>query len=206
MATLLLTTVTDYVTACLILLIRGTLSRGIPDCGAKAVPAGGFAPRTRAASGHHLAGKRTGLRGARWTGQARGGQNTRPSRVPGNVVLELSQRRLRLRWRVPQWSAGRRARPDFWRASAPVSADNGWMRLSAPRFPRPLPRDANELRNGFAKLGRGRAARTNFFSSPRDKLGIACIAGKVWNNNHSLTPDIFDSDNEDDAGPKREET
>jgi hypothetical protein len=100
------------------------------------VPAGGFAVRTRAASGHHLAGKRTGLRGARWTGQARGGQNTRPSRVPGNVVLELSQRRLRLRWRVPRRSAGRRARPD-WRAAAKADelrrlrtclrcADNGW--------------------------------------------------------------------------------
>jgi hypothetical protein len=35
--------------------------------------------------------------------------------------------------------------PRIWRASAPVSADNGWMRLSALRFPRAFPRDANEL-------------------------------------------------------------
>jgi hypothetical protein len=89
------------------------LLEGTPEIGASAVPAGGFAVRTRAASGHHLARKRTGLRGARWTGRARGGQNTRPSRVPGNVVLELSQRRLRLRWRVPRRSAGRRARAEF---------------------------------------------------------------------------------------------
>jgi hypothetical protein len=46
----------------------GTPSGGKPEDGAGAVPAGGFALRSRAASGLRPAGTMTGLRGARWTG------------------------------------------------------------------------------------------------------------------------------------------
>jgi len=181
----------------LTLLIEGAFPEGKPESGARAVPAADL----QSAPGR--------LRGTAW-------------RVKGPVCEELAGLDRPEAGKTPAPAAsqetpeGERAphfgvlpRADWFAQTAYTClrcADNGWMRLSALRFPRPLPRDANELRNGFAKLGRGRATRTNFFSSPRDKLGIACIAGKVWNNNHSLTPDIFDSDNEDDAGPKREET
>jgi hypothetical protein len=68
-----------------------------------------------------------------------------PSRVPGNVVLELSQMWLRLRWRVPQWSAGRRARPEFG------------------ALPRPLARTMVGCAfRRSASLGLSRGMRTNF--------------------------------------------
>ena len=141
------------------------------------MPAGGFAVRTRAASGHHLAGKRTGLRGVRWTGQARGGQNARPNRVPGNVVLELSQRWLRLRRRVPRRSADRRARPD-WRAAAPghgqaatfVGAARTMvgMRLSALRLPLCCRgRAFKEWRGGWQNSGAECVAGTHSLIRPR---------------------------------------
>jgi hypothetical protein len=50
--------------------------------------------------------------------------NARCSRVSGSAGLELSQRRMRSPWRVPRWSAERRARPAG-RAAAPAGADHG---------------------------------------------------------------------------------
>ena len=44
----------------------------MPECGAGAVPAGGFAVRSRAALGIVPAGITTGLRGARCTGVGEG--------------------------------------------------------------------------------------------------------------------------------------
>jgi hypothetical protein len=107
-------------------------------------PAGGFAVRTRAALGHHLAGKRTGLRGARWTGQAEAGKTPAQPRPrkrgsgaePDVVATALASAAVERR---------KASAPRIWRASTPGSADNGWMRLSALRFPRAFPRDANEL-------------------------------------------------------------
>ena len=126
------------------LLIRGTLSRGIPESGARAVPARGFALRSRAAPGSCSTGIRTGLRGARCIGDLfRTGQNTRSERVPGNAVLELSQggcdRAGECRSGAPE---GERA-PTIWRASAPraSASDNAcrcwcghWMACAFRRF------------------------------------------------------------------------
>ena len=88
--------------------------------------------------------------------------------------LSQSVRSLR---QEPQWSAGRRARPDFWRASAPahrrvatllcVGAGPMNLRLSALRLPLYEP-EANlkELRcrcGGRQTSGAQRVARTRFY-------------------------------------------
>jgi len=74
--------------------------------------------RSRAALGYRSAGNRTGPRGVRSTGQAQRRAKHPPRPSPGNAGLGLSQMWLRLRWRMPQWSAGRRARPDSARCRA----------------------------------------------------------------------------------------
>jgi hypothetical protein len=79
-----------------------------PEGGASAVPARGFANRSRAASGPRSSGTMTGPRGARCTGVGEGPpvrtrrfQETRPGAESGVTA-----------WRAPRWSAERRARCD----------------------------------------------------------------------------------------------
>ena len=112
--------------------------------------------------------------------------NAREVRSQETRELELSQRRMRSPWRVPQQSAGRRARPN-WRAAAPNATSGAkcalvcmaamvGMRLSAPRSLFFCCRARVYFRNGVVVVGRTRthkrAARTilvicaNIDSSP----------------------------------------
>jgi hypothetical protein len=100
--------------------IEGTHSGCDLRCGAGAVPAGGLANRTRAASGPRSSGTMTGPRGARCTGAGEGPpvctrrfQETRPGAESGVTA-----------WREPRWSAERRARPAG-RAAAPEARLGG---------------------------------------------------------------------------------
>ena len=65
--------------------LLGTPSGGKPEDGAGAVPAGGFALRSRAASGIRPAGTMTGLRGARWTGTGSRRATPVEACVPGSA-------------------------------------------------------------------------------------------------------------------------
>ena len=91
-----------------------------PEGGASAVPARGFANRSRAASAPRSSGTMTGPRGARCTGAGEGPpvctrwlQETRPGAASGVTA-----------WREPRWSAERRARSDE-RAAAPEARLGG---------------------------------------------------------------------------------
>ena len=69
-----LTSVTYLVTHAKVNLAHGrTNCGGTPQSGARAVPAGGFADRTRAALGISLLALQTRPRGARWAGTGEGG-------------------------------------------------------------------------------------------------------------------------------------
>ena len=133
--------------------IKGTpVARVLPACGARAdARARRHTRRTRAALGTARPAIGPELRGARWTETGRGLGNTQQSRVLRKRGLGLSQRWLRLRWRVPRWSAERRARPAG-RAAAPPARQSGWMRLSALRFP-----SSFEGRSFFLSVGKTRA-------------------------------------------------
>ena len=122
------------------------------------MPARGFANRSRAALGPRPTGTMTGPRGARLT-RDRPKRVTPVRQVSGSAVLELSQGWMRSPWRVPQWSAGRRARPDSARrrASQARLQDNRASRRSAPSA---YCGGSKKLALSFAKLGRHRAART----------------------------------------------
>ena len=119
---------------------RGAFSRDDPEAERDAVPAGGL---RNPALGLLRASYRPARRPVREVLAA-----LAPGRVlpfaPGNS-RKRGPEMSRAIGEVPQWSAGRRARPDFWRASAPrahsssdvwmCGADIGWMRLSALRSP-----------------------------------------------------------------------
>ena len=131
--TIPLTLVTVWVTDLLRINLaqKGRLAEACRGVGASAVPAGGFALRSRAAWASQPAGTTTGARGASLDGDRFGAavmaastaQSLRPQVGAGvkDRALRPSPRSLawpgpRLRdgisrWQEPRWNAGRRARP-----------------------------------------------------------------------------------------------
>ena len=141
-------------------------------------------------SGHRWSGKKTGLRGARWTGTgerrvtpAGAGQETRPGAEPMLVATGVAS---------PRRSAGRRARPlstlprkrgrerRQGRASVAMSAQQ-CCRWSADHgrhapFGAPPPSFVFSLLSVVAKLGRGRAAGMPALILPRTQCGEGGLA------------------------------
>jgi len=138
------------------------------------VPAGGFAPRSRAAPGHHRPALRPVREELAGLGQAEGGQNTRQGRVPGNKGLELSQRG-DSRWRVPP--AERR------KASAPIARRAAVPRLARPRRLAPLRRSAPS----FGGVSAAWLRQTSDAAASRERFRSSAATKKARRDGAKLT-------------------
>ena len=123
----------------------GTLSRGIPESGARCGARARICTPLPGGSGASSSGTTTGLRGARWTAdRPKMGKTPIRAAFPGNKSLELSHRG-HSRWRVPQVERRKASGLRYRAAAAPghfqtatsggAARHIGWMRLSALRFP-----------------------------------------------------------------------
>jgi hypothetical protein len=152
-------------------------SRGKPEYGAKAVPARGFAVRSRAASGPRSSGTMTGPRGARCTGAGEGPpvrtrrfQETRPEVEPG--AQSLGERRSGAPGGVAHRSQGAR------RASQARS-------LQFAPFGAPLP----QLFLGELNKTRARMRRENEGAYPPSRLDL--IERRGFNPPPKGSPGIY---------------
>jgi hypothetical protein len=139
-------------------------SRGKPEYGAKAVPARGFAVRSRAASGPRSSGTMTGPRGTRCTGAGEGPsvctrrfQETRPEVEPRGKRLGECRGGAPRGERVP---LDARPRPKRLQTATPASVVRTHGTVAPTGAPPPFIFLEAEVVTGLAKLGRGCVART----------------------------------------------